>query len=172
MMVTVRAARPDDTPAMQEIERLSGERFREVGLDHVADDEPASVETLTEYASHGRAWVAVEGNGRICGYVIADDVDGAAHIEQISVMPECQRQGIGRALIERVGTWAAEMDRPSMTLTTFSDVPWNRPLYEHLGFRVVSEEEVGPGLRTIRDRETAEGLDPSARVVMRFDLSR
>jgi hypothetical protein len=64
------------------------------------------------------------------------------------------------------------MDRPSLTLTTFSDVPWNRPLYEHLGFRVLSEEEIGPGLRTIRDRETTEGLDPSTRVVMRFDLGR
>jgi len=52
-------------------------------------------------------------------------------------------------------------------LTTFTDVPWNRPLYAHLGFRVLPEAAVGPGLRRIRDAETAAGLDPTERVVMR-----
>ncbi len=54
-----------------------------------------------------------------------------------------------------------------MTLTTFSDVEWNRPLYEHLGFTVVPDEELSPGLLAIRDHERERGLEPPPRVCMR-----
>lgn len=72
----------------------------------------------------------------------------------------------------RVATWAGEAGMPAVTLTTFSDVPWNAPLYRQLGFRVLRDEEIGPGLRAVRDEETAHGLDPARRVCMRMDLSR
>jgi hypothetical protein len=59
---------------------------------------------------------------------------------------------------------------PAITLTTFTDVPWNGPLYRHLGFRVLTDDELGPELRALRDRETAHGLDPAQRACMRADL--
>jgi hypothetical protein len=59
---------------------------------------------------------------------------------------------------------------PAITLTTFSHIPWNQPLYEHLGFRVLSHDELGPGLLELWEREAAHGLDPTWRVVMRLDL--
>jgi len=61
---------------------------------------------------------------------------------------------------------------PAVTLTTFEDVPWNAPLYRHLGFRELRDDELGPGLRAIRDRETAHGLDPARRVSMLLKLPR
>jgi GNAT superfamily N-acetyltransferase len=168
--VRVRAARAGDGPALREIERLAGERFREVGLDSVADDEPPSLETLAAYADSGRAWVAVDGAGTPVGYVLVDDVDGCAHVEQVSVRPEHQGSGVGRRLLDRVRAWAVETGRRAITLTTFTDVPWNRPLYEHLGFRVLTEAELGPELRAVRATEAAHGLDPATRVCMRLDL--
>src|ERR1017187_6847328 len=48
-----------------------------------------------------------------------------------------------RASLDRVRMWASEAKRPAITLTTFANVPWNAPLYEHLGFVVLSEEEIG-----------------------------
>jgi ribosomal protein S18 acetylase RimI-like enzyme len=104
------------------------------------------------------------------GYVLVDLVDGNAHIEQISVRPECQGAGIGRALVDQVRAWAAESGRSAITLTTFAEVSWNRPLYEHLGFDVVAEDDLGPELRAVRDAEAAHGLDPATRVCMRLDL--
>jgi hypothetical protein len=50
-------------------------------------------------------------------------------------------------------------------------IPWNRPLYEHLGFRALSGEEIGSGLRAVCDAEAEHGLDPDLRVVMRLDLN-
>ena len=170
-MISIRPARPDDGPDLQEIERLAGERFRTVGMDRIADDEPASTEELARYAAARRSWVAVDDAGSPVGYVLVDEVDGDAHVEQISVRPDQQGRGVGRALLDQVRAWAAEHDRGAISLTTFSDVPWNRPLYEHLGFEVLAEDRIGPGLRAVRQAEAAHGLDPATRVCMRLTIT-
>lgn len=167
----IRPSRPDEGPALQEIERLAGVRFRDVGLPDIADAEPATIQTLTEYANAGRSWVAVDDDDQPTGYVIVDEVDGDAHIEQFSVRPDHQGTGVGRALVDQVRAWAAENGRSAITLTTFSDVPWNRPLYEHLGFIVLAEHEIGPELRAGRDHEATLGLDPALRVCMRLSCT-
>lgn len=171
MPLTVRPASPEDAPALREIERLAGERFRDVGLPEVADDEPPSVEQLARYARAGRSLVAVDDTDAPIGYVLVDVVDGNAHAEQVSVRPDHQGAGVGRTLIERVRAWAAEAGMPAVTLTTFADVPWNAPLYRHLGFRILAEDEIGPELRAVRDAETAHGLDPARRVCMRLTVT-
>lgn len=58
----------------------------------------------------------------------------------------------------------------AMTLTTFTDVPWNAPHYARLGFQVVAENEWTAGERRIREHEAAVGLDAWPRVVMRRPL--
>ena len=170
MTVVIRSSRPQDGPALQEIERLAAEQFRQVGLHQIADDEPDSVEILAEYATAGRSWSAVDDKDWPVGYALVDDVDGNAHIEQISVRPDHQSLGVGRALIERVKAWAIDTGRSAITLTTFADVPWNAPLYSHLGFTVIPENQIGPELSALRDSETSHGLDPIMRVCMRLPV--
>jgi GNAT superfamily N-acetyltransferase len=170
MPTLIRPARLDDGLALREIERLAGARFRDVGLPEVADDEPASFETLADYAEAGRSWVAVDDADAPIGYVLVDIVDECAHVEQISVLPLHQGVGTGRALLESVRAWAAERGLTAMTLTTFADVEWNAALYRHLGFRLLNEDELGPQLREVRESETAHGLDPVKRVCLRRGL--
>jgi ribosomal protein S18 acetylase RimI-like enzyme len=170
MRVAIRPSRPGDGAALQAIERLAGARFREVGMDDIADADPASLEELAGYAADGRSWVAVDESDQPVGYVIVDAIDGNAHIEQVSVRPDCQGLGVGRALMDQVRAWTAGSGRTAITLTTFSEVPWNRPLYEHLGFRVLAAAEIGPELRRLRDAETSHGLDPEVRVCMCLEL--
>ena len=168
--VTVRAGRAGDGPTLQQIERLAGERFRDVGLPDVAENEPAPVEELDGYAGAGRSWVAVDDGDRPVGYVLVGVVDGDAHVEQVSVRTDHQGQGVGRALLDRVAAWAVEAGSSGLTLTTFAHVPWNGPLYEHLGFRVLGADEIRPELAAVRQAEAARGLDPEVRVCMRRDL--
>jgi GNAT superfamily N-acetyltransferase len=168
--VQIRPAVREDLSALRDIEWDSGQQYREYGLDHVADDEPPPVEVLAGYADDGRAWVAVDDSGQTIGYVLVDIIDGSGHIEQVSVAPAHQGHGIGRSLIEEVKSWASSRSLSALTLTTFGHVRWNRPLYEHLGFRVLSQNEITPGVQRVRESEANHGLDPELRVVMRLDL--
>ena len=174
----IRLATAADGPVLRAIEREAGERFRDVGLGYVADYEPMSLEDLTRHAADGRSWVALADDDNDSdddsdsvsdepvGYVVADVVDGHGHIAQITVRPDHQGRGLARVLIEHVERWAADRGMSALTLTTFSDVPWNRPLYEHLGFSVMDEDAIGPELQTVRADEAAIGLDPATRVCM------
>jgi len=172
MFAGIRAAAVDEGGDLQKIELSAGERFRDVGMPDIADDEPPSAQALADYARAGRSWVAVDDADRPIGFVLVEVIDGNAHIDQVTVRPDHQGAGLGRALIERVRDWAVGRGMPAITLTMFTDVPWNAPLYRHLGFRDLTEPEIGPQLRIVRDEETAHGLDPAARTCMRLDLSR
>lgn len=160
-----------ELPLLRDIERAAGEPFRALGMAAIADDEPPSLAELTHYRGARRLLAAYgEGGGdgapeRPVGYLIWEPVDNCLHIEQVSVHPDHARRRIGRALIDR-----AEKDWPqaaALTLTTFAEVPWNAPYYERLGFRVLAEDELTPGLRDIRAAEARQGLDRWPRVCMR-----
>ncbi|MGW7575711.1 GNAT family N-acetyltransferase [Streptomyces sp. NPDC054765] len=161
-----------DLPVLRDIERAAGEAFRGLGMAAVADDEPPSLAQLTALRSAGRALAAYEEPGRGAtdatgqplGFLLWEPVDGCTHIEQVSVDPRQARRGIGRALIDR-----AERDGggAALTLTTFAEVPWNAPYYSRIGFRVLGDAELTPGLRAVRAREAALGLDSRPRVCMR-----
>jgi ribosomal protein S18 acetylase RimI-like enzyme len=163
----IRPARPDDLAELVEIERAAGSTFQLFDADLLADHDPGSVEELAPYAECGRAFVSVDADDRPVGYLLVDPVDGAAHIEQVSVHPDHARNGLGRALIEHAAGWASAHDLDSLTLTTYVDVPWNAPYYERLGFRRLAPEEETPGLRAIRDHERALGLEVLPRTSMR-----
>ncbi|WP_030661208.1 GNAT family N-acetyltransferase [Streptomyces rimosus] len=165
----VRPARPGELSVLRDIERAAGELFRGRDMARIADDEPASLAELAGYQQAGRALVACDGAGRgdvPIAYLLWEPVDGCAHIEQVSVHPDGARRGLGRALIERA--WR-DSGLPALTLTTFADVPWNAPYYARIGFRVLAESELTPGLRKIRRREGELGLDRWKRVCMRRD---
>jgi ribosomal protein S18 acetylase RimI-like enzyme len=86
------------------------------------------------------------------------------------VLPDYQGSGVGKDLLDAVRSWAIETGCPAITLSTFIEVPWNCPLYEHLGFVVLREEELGSALRSVRELEARTGLDPANRVCMRKEI--
>ncbi len=94
-------------------------------------------------------------------------MDGALHVEQVSVHPDFAHQRIGEALLAYAAERARDEGLSGLTLTTFTDVPWNAPYYARLGFRPLGEAELTPGLRKIRASEAEAGLDRWPRVCMR-----
>jgi GNAT superfamily N-acetyltransferase len=170
--VLIRPAVTSDLSLMQAIEVAAGAMFRPFGMDLVADDDPFTLDELRAYAGAGHAWVAVPSDGgAAAGYLLLDVVDGAAHVEQVTVHPRAARRGVGRALVEHAARWAVDRGFTAMTLTTFRDVPWNGPYYERLGFSYLAPDEEGPGLRAVRAHERAHGLDAWPRSSMRRDLA-
>lgn len=166
----IRPAAPAELPALQDVERAAGAPFRDVGMPDVADDEPPAPDVLERYRRAGRCWVAADERDRPVAYLIAEPVDDALHVEQVSVHPDAARRGVGRALLDHAAAHAREQGLTALTLTTFADVPWNAPYYARLGFRTLGESELTPGLRRIRAEEAGHGLDRWPRVCMRKDV--
>jgi GNAT superfamily N-acetyltransferase len=165
----VRRATAEELPLLQDIERAAGEPFRAIGMPEIADDDPPPLALLRAYRSAGRAWVfSGTASGPPEGYLIWQEVDGCAHIDQVSVHPRAARRGVGRALIEHL---AKESGAPALTLTTFAEVPWNAPYYTRLGFRTLTGAELTKGLRRTVAEEAALGLDRRPRVCMRRTAS-
>ena len=164
----IRLAREEELPILWDIEQAAGELFREIGMAEVADDELPTLESLRSYQVDGRAWVFADPG--VVAYLTGELVDGAAHVEQVSVHPDAAGRGIGRALIEEYAGWGREHGATAMTLTTFVEVPWNGPYYERCGFRFLADDELTPGLRAIRIAEAEHGLDRWPRAAMRREL--
>jgi GNAT superfamily N-acetyltransferase len=160
----IRAARPSDYRKLSEIERQAGELFREVGMPEIADHDPYDADEL---ASAVVLFVATDDDEEPIGYAMVELVDGHAHLDQISVLPEHGGQGIGTQLLDAVAGWAQGQGHAEVTLTTFRDVPFNAPLYGKRGYEIVPDTDWTEGLRELVAREAELGLDPDTRVVMR-----
>jgi GNAT superfamily N-acetyltransferase len=169
-MVSIRAAHLTELPVLQAIERAAGRMFRDVGMPEVAELGPWPLSVMTASQQAGRLWVVVGDADEPVAYLMADLVDGCMEIDQVTVHPDSARRGLGRALLEYAADRAAADGLPALTLTTFAHVPWNAPYYSRCGFRVLDDAELTPGLRAIRQREAAVGMDRWPRVCMRRDL--
>jgi GNAT superfamily N-acetyltransferase len=168
---SIRPAEEPDISSIVEVERSAGRRFRDLGLDAIADSDPPSDPVLLGRIEAGAAWVAVAEPARVLGYATASIVDSQAHLEQVSVLEDAGRRGIGRGLIETVHDWARQQGLAAITLTTFATVPWNGPYYRSLGYQELSEDAQGPALRALRRAEREAGLDVVPRVAMRRALA-
>jgi predicted DCC family thiol-disulfide oxidoreductase YuxK/GNAT superfamily N-acetyltransferase len=162
----IRLAQPPELPLLQRIEREASTRFRGMGLlDHLLDHS-LSLGELSQHQRAGRIWVAVGPDGQPVGFAVANVLDGAAHLEELDVVPEAGRQGIGRRLLETVSVWAAGHGFSRLTLSTFRDVPWNEPFYRRAGFTPLDPDALSPALRAVRVREAQLNIPMDRRVIM------
>jgi GNAT superfamily N-acetyltransferase len=166
----IEPAREDDLATLPRIEIAANALFAGRALAGVVADDATGMDELVHAQAAGLLWVARAPGGEPVGFALCELVDGAVHLEEIDVDPAHGQRGVGRALLDAVIAWAERAGHPAVTLTTFRDIPWNAPFYERAGFRALRAGELGPGLAALVGEETARGLDPSQRVVMRRDL--
>ncbi|MEM8994398.1 MAG: GNAT family N-acetyltransferase, partial [Acidobacteriota bacterium] len=145
-------------------------RFAEVGLAVLADGAPTDVDVFRRACGDGRVWVAERlatgGDREVVGFALARPLDGDLHLQEMDVVPEHGRRGLGRRLVEAVCDGARERGAVRVTLTTFRDVPWNGPFYRRLGFREIAPERFSAALRRLVAKEIDAGLVPELRCVM------
>lgn len=163
-MIQIRPARAAEIEVVREIERASATRFVGTGRAELADDEPTDAATLAQRIEADGLLVA-DDDGAPVAFVMFRVVEGCAYVEQIDVLPNHARRGIGAGLLDAVAEIARERGLAALTLSTFKDVPFNAPYYARLGFDVV--EALTPGMSEIRAEHEARGLDETARVFMR-----
>lgn len=160
-----RSGKAGDIPAIAAIERASAQRFLDIGMTEIADDDPTPEALLLERIAQDRLFIAVDQQS--VAFVIFDVVDEHFYIEQIDVNPTQAGKRIGARLIELVEDRAREEDRQGLLLSTFRDVPWNAPYYRRLGFTDISDNALSPALVQIRQEHIEKGLDETRRVFMR-----
>jgi len=167
----VRRASPDDLATLPAIEQVAARRFAGLPIEAGVRADMTSPAEFAAAQRAGRLWVATVG-GTVVGFALAHDLDGAVHLDELDVHPDHGRTGIGTDLVRAVCTEAAGHGCPAVTLTTFRDVPWNRPFYERLGFRVLAGTELSHALTELLQREDAAGLRCVDRVVMIYEMPR
>jgi ribosomal protein S18 acetylase RimI-like enzyme len=154
----IRLARQDELPKLQVIEHAAAQLFRDTIYNTIPTDDPMPLASLEHWFTNGKIWVAVDTGDEPIGFAVVHEVDGTAYLHELDIDPKHGRQGLGARLIEQIATWAQAAGYPSVTLSTFANVAWNAPYYRRLGFRVLGDKELGPGLHEILEHETANGL--------------
>jgi GNAT superfamily N-acetyltransferase len=162
----IAAARPEDLPFLPGIELAAAKLLAGQAPETVLD-ETTSDEAFREAQRQNRLWVALA-DGAPVGFAHVVVLEPrAAHLEEIDVHPAHGRRGLGARLVEAVCGWANAQGYRHVTLATFRDVPWNMPFYARRGFEIIPEDELSVPLRAVVAHETARGLDPARRVIMR-----
>jgi len=158
---TIRHARPEEFARLREIEFQADKLFETVGVGPFVNDE---AENHLDQSN----LVLVIGEPPV-GFVCLETVDGLPHVWQVAVDPPYGRRGLGRSLVEAACDWARSEGFAAITLTTYRDLPWNRPFYESIGFSVL--DILTPELSAIREHERTIGDDDfGIRVAMRRSL--
>ena len=145
----VRVAGAADLAQLPAVEAAADELFVPLGI----TDLPAP--GSPEQWAH--AWRVLVAGRPVHGFAVLELLDGAVHLEQLSVHPAHGRRGVGGALLAGCLAHARAHGTDRVTLLTYAEVPWNAPYYARHGWRVTAD--LTPGLRALRRREVELGLD-------------
>jgi len=84
--------------------------------------------------------------GRLVGMArVIGDAGLVYYIQDVIVVPECQRQGIGTQMMDRVMSYIREHASLNMTVGLMS-AKGKEPFYEKYGFTVRPTEKLGAGM--------------------------
>ena len=173
---------PCDLEALQELEMAAGALYRSQKMDWVADAPPMTLTDLETFQKNGALWLVeelVEEKGREEGrppyaaFAALGELQPGSrslHLHEISVHPAYQGHGLGRRLMERLIAHAEMRNYHTLTLTTFTEVPWCAPFYETFGFVIVPENQAPEPLIDVLEEEKRRGLMGAPRCAMAVAL--
>ena len=150
-----RPAISEDLPCLAGIERAAAALFPP---GRVPDpDSTLPVHLLQTALAQGLLFVATL-DDEVVAFAICEAIDGYLHLAEVSVHPTHGRQGIGRALVERVIAESRTRSLEGVTLTTFADISWNAPFYRRVGFVEAPGPAALPHVRAHLQAEAAAGM--------------
>ena len=131
--VAIRPARGSDLAIAEEIEAEADALLVDL---FGATDWPSPASASERSALPGFVLVAegIEAPYDVVGFAHVLEIEGQAHLEQLSVLPRHGRRGYGRMLVAAAKAEARRRGYHSITLRTYRDVAWNGPFYATCGF--------------------------------------
>ena len=168
--ITIRRTTDGDVRQLPAVERSAARSFATIPeLSWIVDDDVLDEARPHRFAAAGWSWVA-DRAGAPVGFICAELVEGEVHVWELAVGEPYQQQGIGSQLMARIEAQARDAGACALTLTTFSDVPWNGPFYASLGYEVIDPEACSARLRRILELEVQSGQPAGRRCAMRLRL--
>ncbi|MGP9616167.1 GNAT family N-acetyltransferase [Arthrobacter sp. AOP36-A1-22] len=132
MALRIRPATPADAASIEALENDADRLL----IDWLSPAHwPPAPSGASRLSADGYLLVAEEGiPPAILGFVHVLEVEGLAHLEQLSVAPAHGRQGYGLLLLNAALAEARVHGYDRVSLRTYADVPWNAPFYSRAGF--------------------------------------
>ncbi|MEP3050658.1 MAG: GNAT family N-acetyltransferase [Erythrobacter sp.] len=163
---SLRLAHADDADEMPAIEAAAAQLFAGIdGLETIDPDDTWEPSELRGFIRKGHCLVAHVGE-QMAGFLINQPFGKELHIWEMDVLPDFQQRGIGAGLLRACQIDARNSGFRALTLTTFVDLPWNRPFYARLGFERVEELAAHPRLNAALEEEAEWGLPRDRRCAM------
>ena len=164
-MFHIRPATAADCHQLAAIERAAGELFPP---GRIPDrQQTTSMEALTASLNANMLLVAAEEHESV-GFAMSHAIENYLHLQELSEHPLHARQGIGRALVVQVQNLAKSFGLQGVSLTTFSDLPWNGPFYQSAGF----SPSANPPPHITKALEEEQSLGMVARIGMLWETLR
>ena len=152
------------------VEIAAATRFAAIGMEEliaITEGDPYMRGHAARHVESGNLFVAVEEpSGRVAGFAAFWPFDGLGHLCELDVHPDHAGQGLGRRLIAAGENWARREGYPALTLSTFTDVPWNGPFYARLGFAPYPVGEWGSEHHAVWQNQLDSALDCTRRHIM------
>ncbi|HTD69092.1 MAG TPA: ribosomal protein S18-alanine N-acetyltransferase [Gemmatimonadales bacterium] len=141
-MDVLRKRRPDGRRATGVRCPIRPARLADVGdvdaIERAVFSDPWSANDFTECVTSGVPFLVAERRGVVAGYIIAHSAADEGEILNLGVAAAHRRQGIGRALVERVLQELAGRGVRTVYLEVRASNAAARQLYESLGFGEVA----------------------------------
>lgn len=170
MSFSVTLASKEHLAAIGPIEMAAATLFSEADLPVGIRYRVTAAETLHEAQANARLWIAQADGGLPVGFAMTTLVDNEAHLDEVNVLPDYGRRGIGTELVKAVTCWARDSGFSVLTLITFKHLPWNAAFYEKLGFEHLSPAELSGELAGLIAEEGKAGIDVNKRLAMQLVL--
>ena len=155
---------PDDIDALRQLE-WRADRLLVPWYPSFAGPEPEPADVLAARLAGADGWVATAG-GEPAGYAAASGIGDVLWLVQLAVDPTHGRKGLGRELVEAAAAHARRSGCSTLMLSTFRDVPFNRPWYARLGFTETEPATLSPALQARFRAEIPAGIAAEERSVM------
>ena len=169
-MIDITLAKKKDYASLPMIEADAAQVFSAYGLESIAQMSPKPESYYDNLPNNTAIFLAKTQHLEPIGFVIIQEVDTQAYIQEISVCYAQSGQGIGRALLDKAITYAHNQAYTWIALTTFAHLPFNAPFYKKAGFEPFTPDESWSDLRNIQENERKTGLDKMPRIAMRRKL--
>lgn len=165
--ISISFADRSDFEEIQAVDLAAGKLFDPLKLIDEGPDGPAPIpESALNSGLRDGMLTLAKFDDQIVGFLLCRKTSPDLYLEQISVLPNFGRRGIGKRLVQKAVQTADDLRLRGVVLSTFRDIPWNGPFYADLGFEEIPRAQMKPWMLDLETLQMAS-MDVSLRCFMR-----